>query len=50
MDLHSYFADPDRAVFLDAGPVLDPADFLMQIRFWIQLFFMAYSNPALKTL
>ena len=32
VDPHSFFADPDSAVFLNADPVPDPAAFKMRIR------------------
>ena len=35
VDLHSFFADPDQAVFLNVDPDLDPAAF--KIRIQIQL-------------
>ena len=45
MDPHSFFADPDPAVFINADP--DPAVFLMRVQ--IQLFFNADTDPSSKT-
>ena len=48
MDPHSFFADPDPAVFLNAD--LDPAAFLLRIRIWIQIKQICKTNYHAKSL